>query len=69
MNRLQWEALVYLADNDGYEVDLANRAAQGQMMLLGKLADQKLVDVRPGKKSPAYWINRRGLEKIGATIQ
>lgn len=69
MNAAEWNALVYLVHNVSHEIDMASATAQGEMFVLGKMADHGFVDVRPGKRSPAYWINRQGLERIGVVIQ
>lgn len=69
MNAAEYNALVYLVHHDKHEPDVASGQAMGEIFILGKLADKHLVDVRPGKTAPAYWINRRGLEEVGVVVQ
>lgn len=59
---------MFLVDADGHEIDLASGTAQAELWMLGKLARKGLVDIEPGKTSPAYWINRHGLVELGARI-
>lgn len=70
MNANDWNALCFLAGQDEpTEIDLASPGALGVVHVLGHLVTKGLADVRPGKESPAYTINREGLAQIGIPLQ